>query len=209
MKKFLMFLCAVMLVFGTVGIASATTYGFSDMIDYWNWAGTSYGETQTSDHCLDSVSLWENDSLHYTHIISDDVDFVAGDLVTSANLELDFTNDLLDIVVTGFWDWSVWDTTEHIYYAFDGSGWTYLGEVDNGQYSVGIDLSLLNIDGQLAVDLAVSNWDNGNTIAWLDHSLLSGTAETAPVPEPATILLMGIGLLGMVGIGRKRFNKKG
>ena len=31
---------------------------------------------------------------------------------------------------------------------------------------------------------------------------------TAPVPEPSTILLMGTGLLGIIGFGRKRFNKK-
>ncbi|MEA3241376.1 MAG: PEP-CTERM sorting domain-containing protein, partial [Pseudomonadota bacterium] len=29
----------------------------------------------------------------------------------------------------------------------------------------------------------------------------------APVPEPSTILLMGIGLLGLVGYSRKRSKK--
>lgn len=30
---------------------------------------------------------------------------------------------------------------------------------------------------------------------------------TAPVPEPATIILMGTGLLGIAGIGRKKLKK--
>ena len=207
MKKILMLLCAVTLVFGMVGSASATTYAFSDTIDYWNLSGTSYGESQTLDHAFDSVILTENNPLSYTHNITDDVNFGAGDLVTSATLQLDFTNDLLDTVFTGWFSFRA-DRTEHIYYAFDGTGWIYLDEVDNGQHNISIDLALLNIDGQLAVDLKVSNWDNGNTSAYLDHSILSGTAETAPVPEPSTILLMGAGLLGLAGYNRKRLNKK-
>ncbi|HHD64877.1 MAG TPA: PEP-CTERM sorting domain-containing protein [Desulfobulbaceae bacterium] len=31
---------------------------------------------------------------------------------------------------------------------------------------------------------------------------------TAPVPEPSTILLVGVGLLGLAGYGRKRFSKE-
>jgi phospholipase/lecithinase/hemolysin len=41
------------------------------------------------------------------------------------------------------------------------------------------------------------------------HQLIADYAynEVAPVPEPSTIVLMGLGLVGLAGLGRKKFRK--
>ena len=37
---------------------------------------------------------------------------------------------------------------------------------------------------------------------------IGGGPEVSPVPEPATLVLLGAGLVGLVGVGRKKIFKK-
>ena len=72
-----------------------------------------------------------------------------------------------------------------------------------------------------AADSLLTNntYDNGNLISPLAYAQNSGanddfspktsSAGGYPVPEPATMLLLGAGLICMAGLGRKKFRKRG
>ena len=87
--------------------------------------------------------------------------------------------------------------------------WSFLGEIDDGVYA-GSDVSLAGLeDGDLRVKLVSTGGDFyiAKSILEVSYSPIPKEAAPASVPEPGSIILLGIGLLGLAGYSRRRFKK--
>ena len=194
--KRLMAIIVCLGMLGFAGIASALTFTDTQILD------VIIGEGPVAQF------FW-GDSYSYTHATPSDFE-VPWDTVNSASLDIsgywiDDNNDQVQVSGSAvgtltpggsygwYWDWGwQWDDTPSVS-TFDISS-TF------SSWSTGDPLGITIVadgafgDGFLQLDTSTFNlnYENG----------------TAPVPEPSTILLMGTGLLGIIGFGRKRFNKK-
>ncbi|QTA81125.1 PEP-CTERM protein-sorting domain-containing protein [Desulfonema limicola] len=212
MKKLLILLGIVILVCGIAGNGTAASYYFEDMIDDWEVNGVTYGSVYIDqDPDLSNLVMPNTVSapFSYTHDISDVVDLAGGDTVLEAWLELDFVNMDGPLGLEGdsygkSWIFGWYDNREFVQYTFDAgiSSWIEIDTDNDIQTSV-LSIDWLNDDGLLDVTISLANITNDADIG-LDHSRLYGNA----VPEPATIILLGSGILGLAGYKRKRFNKK-
>jgi len=86
------------------------------------------------------------------------------------------------------------------------AGWTALGDWVNGENRI----LVLSTSGDLMKSVTIDSVFGIESLGGLDQlkqTEISGLTSTT-VPEPTTMLLLGSGLLGLAGYGRKKFFKK-
>lgn len=193
-------LAATMLIFGMVGSASALTFSNTEILDI------TLGEGPFASVVFPS-------SVTYSHATPLDFE-VPWDIVNSATLSIsgyfiDNNNDTVSFEQT-----FIGTLMPGGIYAPEVSslGFVLFPEVDAPSVSV-FDISTSFSSWTTGAPFDVTITADGNLFdggLYLSSSTfdLNYDNESAPVPEPSTILLMGAGLFGLVGYNRKRSNKK-
>ncbi|CAB1062298.1 hypothetical protein D1BOALGB6SA_7074 [Olavius sp. associated proteobacterium Delta 1] len=226
MNRVLIALSTLLLVFGAAGSANALSVFF----DFEGVLGTGVdtgdddiiseymSEVYGSPMIVDDAEIRDNDSdssypdwlgkVYYDDYLRVDV--------SSGDMELLFLETpITSVSGTGYvflddtdvgGDFSVW-----------GYDSTY-GELENPNASAEVGHQVWLTGGEVNVEIdfylefaspvTMLRFSDGG-VHWVavDNMTLT-TVTTAPVPEPSTMLLLGAGLLGIAGVGRKRFFKK-
>ncbi|MBW1704764.1 MAG: PEP-CTERM sorting domain-containing protein, partial [Deltaproteobacteria bacterium] len=109
--------------------------------------------------------------------------------------------------------WSVDDNYEYVYVDYSSGRTGHVNGIDGDDLTSASGLTSVTLtEYASAPDTLIYLFDN---IALDDDFVIGYTPWCAndvfltPVPEPATMLLLGCGLIGLAGIGRKKFFKKG
>jgi hypothetical protein len=205
MKKFLVLLIILTLMLGTMGLASAAlyreAYSGSQIVyegEVYNFGFDFFLQNDLSGTVTDSALVVYDDAegLKPTYIWDSAllvVKLYSKDVPTeTAGFELDLLDSIGSVVHTFDFGEVLFDLQKP-----DNKTVTYLYELTQPQLDV--------------ITPSFSSWVNARITAEegdFEIKKVGMDVHASPTPEPATLLLMGSGLLGVAGIGRKRIGKK-
>jgi hypothetical protein len=215
MKKQLLaaVLAVGLMVGGMVGTASATSVSFNfensgsnyNDASLLNYLKTTSGLTNVS---TSGTTWYENSVLFGSDVLyvnasngsgTIDFDTLARSASTYKINSLQFT-------------WGVFQKSSSIDFGLDvfndaTDSWSNnYYTVNNVDYSTGAS-GLLTFASAMEVT-AIRVHDGGSMDVGIDNLVINDNRGTAPVPEPGTMMLLGIGLGGLAIFGKRRMNKE-
>ncbi len=194
-KKFLVGLVTGLLIFGLVGLANAIVISPTSVVgngSYNNLPVISDGVFPSEwTHWQTNTTWWVGTSPSFTFDYGQS--YIINDIVLSVD-----NND-----------------TYRVQYSSNNTDWTVLFDLNSsiGEVNWGMD-TMATLSGHSEYQWQIDF--SSVTAQYLRISAIGGDryysvgefqVDGTPVPEPATMLLFGLGIIGLAGVGRKKLKK--